>query len=201
VFDEVLAELDRAGLRPPLVHAANSAATLLGLPRPDGTTAGLGYDLVRFGIALYGLRPGPDVPMAGLRPALSWRTVLTQVKTVPAGRGISYGHTHVTDHAQRIGTLAVGYADGFRRGSAHEVLVGGVRVSVLGRVCMDQCMVDLDAVPGAAAGDEVVLIGEQGGQRITADDVAARWGTIGYEVVCGIGHRVPRRHRERPVAS
>ncbi len=200
-FEEALAALGAAGLRPPLVHAANSAATLLGLPAGPGRAARpLGYDLVRFGIALYGLQPGPDVPMAGLRPALSWKSVLAQVKTVPAGSGVSYGHTYRTDHPQRIGTVPVGYADGWRRGAPNEVLVRGVRARVLGRVCMDQCMVDLDGVPDAAVGEEVVLIGAQTGpdgvRTITADDVAARWGTIGYEVVCGIGRRVPRHYVE-----
>ncbi len=184
-FAAALVDLERAGLRPPLVHAANSAGTL--------AVPGAGYDMVRFGIAMYGLSPGPQVPLpAGIRPALTWRSVLAQVKRVPAGRGISYGHTYVTDHGERIGTVPVGYADGWRRTPGNEVLVDGVRVPVRGRVCMDQCMLGLDGAPEAAAGGEVVLIGEQGGERITADDVAERWGTIGYEVVCGIGKRVPR---------
>ncbi len=188
VFSAVVARLEAAGLRPPLVHAANSAATL--------AVPGAAWDLVRFGIAMYGLSPGEQVVLPeGIRPALAWKTVIAQVKDLPPGRGVSYGHTYTTGGlggSERIGTMPVGYADGFRRGVPNEVLVRGVRVPVVGRVCMDQCMVRLDDVPDAAVGDEVVLIGAQGEQRISADDVAARWGTIGYEVVCGIGHRVPR---------
>ncbi len=187
-FSAVVAELEAAGLRPPWVHAANSAATL--------AVPGAAWDMVRFGIAMYGLSPGEQVVLPeGIRPALSWKTVIVQVKDLPPGRGVSYGHTYTTGGrggSERIGTLPVGYADGLRRGAPNEVLVRGVRVPVVGRVCMDQCMVCLDDVPDAAVGDEVVLIGAQGEQRISADDVAARWGTIGYEVVCGIGHRVPR---------
>lgn len=187
-FAGVVAQLEVAGLRPPLVHAANSAATL--------AVPGTAWDLVRFGIAMYGLSPGEQVVLPeGVCPALTWKTVIAQIKDLPRGRGVSYGHTYTTgargDH-ERVATLPVGYADGFRRTAGNEVLVGGRRVPVIGRVCMDQCMVRLDDVPGAQVGDEVVLIGAQGDQRITADDVAARWGTIGYEVVCGIGRRVPR---------
>ncbi|MBK7625286.1 MAG: alanine racemase [Kineosporiaceae bacterium] len=185
----VFAELDAAGRPRPLVHAANSAATFA---VPEAA-----HDLVRFGIAMYGLSPGEAVRLPdGVRPALRWSTVLARVEQVPPGEGVSYGHRYHTTARQRIGTIPVGYADGWRRVDGNEVLVGGRRVPVLGRVCMDQCMIDLDGVPEAEIGDEVVLIGSQDGaggtDRITADDVAARWGTIGYEVVCGIGRRVPR---------
>jgi alanine racemase len=184
-FGEVIDTLAAAGLRPPLVHAANSAGTL--------AVPGAGYDLVRFGIAMYGLSPGPQLVLPpAVRPALTWKTVLAQVKDVPAGQGVSYGHAYTTTETERIGTLPVGYADGWRRVTGNEVLIGGRRVPVRGQICMDQCMIGLDDVPGARVGDEAVLIGSQGSQRIGADDVADRWGTIGYEVVCGIGHRVPR---------
>ncbi len=186
-FETALTALDDAGLRPALVHAANSAGALA-VPRSR-------YDMVRLGIAMYGLSPGPQVRLPeAVRPALTWRSVLARVEDVPPGRGVSYGHLHHTTAVQRIGTVPVGYADGWRRVAGNEVLVAGVRVPVLGRVCMDQCMVDLDRVPGAAVGDEVVLIGSQGTERISGDDVGGRWGTIGYEVVCGIGRRVPRFH-------
>lgn len=197
-FAGVVTQLASAGLRPPLVHAANSAGTFTVAVRPGHPEGG--YDLVRFGIAMYGLSPGAQVPLPrDITSALAWKSVLAQVKQVPPGRGISYGHTYTTTRSERIGTVPVGYADGWRRGAANEVLVGGRRVPVVGRVCMDQCMVNLDAVPQARVGDEVVLVGDQaaaggGGQRISADDVAQRWGTIGYEVVCGIGRRVPRRY-------
>ena len=184
-FRAVLAQLDERRLRPPQVHAANSAASL--------TRPGAHFNLVRLGIALYGLHPSPECPTpANFRPALAWKAVLSQVKTLPPGRGVSYGHSYITQNHERIGTIPVGYADGFRRLPGQQVLVGGKRVPVVGRVCMDQIMVQLDGVPAAKAGDEVVLIGEQGGQRITAEAVAAAWGTINYEVVCAIGPRVPR---------
>jgi alanine racemase len=184
-FHRLLGRLEADGLRPPLVHAANSAA---GLTRPD-----LYFDMVRLGIAMYGLHPSAERPLPPtFRPALSWKSILSQVKLVPPGRGISYGHEYTTASLERIGTAPVGYADGFRRGSPNQVLVGGRIVPVVGRVCMDQIMVQLDVVPEAREGDEVVLIGAQGGERISAEQVARRWGTINYEVVCGIGRRVPR---------
>ena len=179
--------LAAAGLRPGLVHAANSAAILV---RRDAR-----FDLVRPGIALYGLEPSPQCPLPpALQPALSWKAVLTQVKVVPPGRGVSYSHRYTTTRDERIGTVAVGYGDGYRRTDGNQVLVGGRRVPVVGRVCMDQALVQLDAVPEARAGDEVVLIGAQGGERLRAEDLAAAWGTIAYEVVCGITARVPRRY-------
>jgi alanine racemase len=184
---EAAASLAASGLGPGLVHAANSAATL---KRPTSR-----FDLVRVGIALYGLEPSPTCPLPGeLQAALSWRAVLTQVKTLPAGRGVSYGHAYTTSRSERIGTVAVGYGDGFRRSPGNLVLVAGERVPVVGRVCMDQILVQLDSVPQAKAGDEVVLIGAQSGGRLRAEDLARAWGTISYEVVCGITARVPRRH-------
>jgi alanine racemase len=185
VFRRAVDELEQAGLRPPLIHAANSAA---GLTRPDAA-----FNLVRLGIAMYGLHPSAECPCPpGFRPALAWKAVLSQVKTLPPGRGVSYGHTYVTRGRERLGTVPVGYADGLRRTAGNTALVGGRRVPVVGRVCMDQVLVQLDEVPEARPGDEVVLIGRQGQAAITAEDVAARWGTINYEVVCGIGPRVPR---------
>jgi alanine racemase len=187
-FRQVLADLEEAGLRPPLVHAANSAASL--------TRPGAYFDLVRIGIALYGLHPSRACQLpSAFRPALAWKTILSQVKVLPPGRGVSYGHIYTTTAEERIGTLPVGYADGFRRTLGNQVLVAGRRAPLVGRVCMDQVTVQLDAVPEARPGDEVVLIGAQGEERITAEEVADRWGTINYEVVCGIGSRVPRLHQ------
>ncbi len=185
LFREVLDGLRAAGLRPRLTHAANSAA---GLTRPSAC-----FDMVRVGIALYGLHPSRECPLpAGFRPALRWKTALTQVRQTPRGRGVSYGHTYVTRRDERIGVAPVGYGDGYRRVPGNRVLVGGRQVPVVGRVCMDQIMIGLDAVPEARPGDEVVLIGEQGGQRITVDDLAECWGTFNYEVVCGLSARVTR---------
>ncbi len=181
----MLEKLERDGLRPPLVHAANSATTL--------TRKNLHFDMVRAGIAIYGLHPSTNCPTpVSFRPAMTWKTQLSQVKMLPPGRGLSYGHIYTTSRNELIGTLPVGYADGFRRTTGNQVLVGGRRVPVVGRVCMDQCLVQLDAVPDARPGDEVVLIGSQGEETISAEEVADRWGTINYEVTCGIGARVPR---------
>ena len=185
LFLELVNEIQAAGIRIPLVHAANSAA---GLTRPRTY-----LDCVRFGIAMYGLHPSAECVLpADFQPALRWKSVLSQVKTLPPGRGISYGHEYVTAREERIGTVPVGYADGFRRTSGNQVLVGGRKVPVVGRVTMDQIMVQLDAVPDASEGDEVVLLGEQGEASITAEEIASRWGTINYEVTSGIAHRVPR---------
>jgi alanine racemase len=185
MFDELVTGWEESGLRPPLVHCANSAAAL---NRPESW-----YDLARVGIAMYGLHPSSECPLPGVvRPALTWKAVLSQVKVLPPGRGISYGHIYTTSSEERIGTISVGYADGFRRVVGNEVLLRGRRVPVVGQVTMDQIMVQLDSLPEAQIGDEVVLIGSQGDERISAEEVAARWKTINYEVTCGIMKRVPR---------
>jgi alanine racemase len=184
-FQLVVDAFIEAGIRPGCVHAANSAATLT---RPNAR-----FDLVRPGLAIYGLHPSSQVRLPEeIKPVLSWKTILSQVKLVPAGQGISYGHTYVTSKVERIGTTPVGYADGYRRIAGNEVLIGGKRVPVIGRVCMDQILLQLDSVPEAKDGDEVVLIGTQGAENIPAEEVAQRWQTINYEVVCGIAARVPR---------
>jgi alanine racemase len=187
-FREVLSLLADSGLTPPLIHAANSAAAIAW---PSAR-----FNLVRPGIALYGLHPSSECRLpAGFIPALSWKAVLSQVKILPAGSGVSYGHEYSTASHERIGTLPVGYADGLRRIPGNQALIGGRRVPVLGRVCMDQVMVQLDAVPEAQEGEEAILIGSQGTDRITAEEIAANWGTANYEVVCGLGARVPRVYR------
>ena len=184
-FNESLSELDGEGLRPLMVHAANSAATF------ELTAAH--FDMVRVGIALYGLQPSREWSLPDpFRPALAWKSQLTRVRELPPGTGVSYGHEYVTQSNERIGTIPVGYADGLRRTDGNQVLVGGSAAPVAGRVCMDLSMLQLDAVPQAVEGDEVVLVGRQGAAAITAENVAERWGTINYEVTCGIGRRVPR---------
>ena len=184
-FRALVARLDAAGFKTQQIHAANSAASLT---RPNAY-----FDCVRVGIAMYGLNPSSECPLPpAFRPALTWKSVLSQVKTMPSGRGISYGHKYITSREERIGTIPVGYADGFRRGQGNQVLIGGRKIPVVGRVTMDQMMVQLDSLPDASAGDEVVLLGSQGENSITAEEIADRWGTINYEVICGIAHRVPR---------
>lgn len=182
---KVVEALEEADLRPPLVHAANSAGSLA---HPSAH-----FDMVRAGIAIFGLHPSPECPLpVGFLPAMAWKSQLSQVHELPKGRGVSYGHEYVTRKKERIGTVPVGYADGFRRVPGNVVLVGGQRVPVVGRVCMDQISVQLDDVPDAKVGDEVVLIGFQGDEHMSAEEVAERWGTINYEVVCGVSPRVRR---------
>jgi len=184
-FNALLCELDLAGLKPKLVHAANSAA-VFNFPEAY-------YDMVRPGIAIYGLQPSPETHLGnGFRPALTWKAHITSVRMTPPGRGISYGSVYVTSAEERIGVIPIGYGDGFRRVDGQKVLVHGKVVDVVGRVCMDQCMLQLDQVPDAKVGDEVVLLGKQGNEVISAEDLAARWGTLNYEVVCGLADRLPR---------
>ena len=185
LFNNLIAELSSKNLLPKLIHASNSAGIYR---RLDAR-----YNLVRLGIALYGLQPSKEWQLPPeIHPALTWKSVLSQVKLLPANRGISYGHTYFTQKEEKIGTIAVGYADGFRRTTGNVVLIHGKRAPVVGRVCMDQIMVNLDNIPEAKAGDEVVLIGKQGDACLTAEEIAGLWNTINYEVVCGIGARVPR---------
>jgi len=185
LFADLLGEVTSAGLRPPLVHAANSAAALT---RPSAR-----FDMVRPGIAIYGLNPSADVRVPEeFRPSLAWKARLTTVRDVPAGTGVSYGHRYVTQKDERLGVIPVGYGDGFRRESGAKVLIHGRWAPVVGRVCMDQTIVNLDNVPQAATGDEVVIVGRQGEEGIRPGDLAEVWGTVGYEVVCGLSARVPR---------
>lgn len=184
-FTKLVETLTASGLRPPLIHAANSAASLY---FPSAY-----FDMVRAGIAIYGLDPSADAPCpAGFRPALTWKTQLASVKYLPPNYGIGYNHRYVTSKEERIGVIPVGYADGFRRRLGNFALVGGQRVPVVGGVCMDQCMLQLETVPHAKIGDEVVLIGRQGEAVITAEEVGQAWGTVNYDVVCGLTARVPR---------
>ena len=186
-FETLLKELDAKGVAIPLRHAANSAALL------DYQHAL--FTMVRPGLMLYGYNPLEGKPAgADLRPVLSLVTRIAFFKKVPAGIPISYGRTFVTRRESLIATIPIGYADGYSRGLSNkaEALVRGVRARVAGRVCMDMCMLDVTDVPGVCEGDEVVLIGKQGNERITADDIAVKTGTIAYEVLCDIGSRVPR---------
>ncbi|HVC35650.1 MAG TPA: alanine racemase, partial [Chloroflexota bacterium] len=186
-FNAVLTTLNENGWQPRYVHAANSAATLR---FPEAR-----YTMVRSGIAMYGQNPSDHVRCpTGFRPALTFKTLVAQVKDLPAGSPISYGATFVTSRASRIAVLPVGYGDGFRRSPANwgEVLVRGRRAPIVGVVCMDMTMVDVTDVPGVRTGDEVVLIGRQGEDEISVADVARRLGTIPYEVITQILARVPR---------
>lgn len=193
-FGAVVDEVARLGLRPPLVHAANSAGALAH-PRSR-------RNLVRCGIALYGLAPSPALartePVAELRPALSLRARVSFVRQVDAGEGVSYGLRRPLAGTSTVATVPVGYADGvpWRLGVAGgEVLIGGRRRPLAGAVTMDQIMVDCGDDAGVLPGDEVVLLGRQGRERVTAWDWAGLTGTIAYEILCGISPRVPKVYR------
>jgi alanine racemase len=189
-FEACLAALEAAGIHVPLRHAANSAAAIA---HPASR-----YDLVRCGIAVYGIPPSPALGTAlALEPAVRLATEVAFVKQVAAGQGISYGHRFHTTRDTMIATLPIGYADGvFRRLGelGQDVLIGGRRYPMVGVVTMDQVMVDLGPMTDVGPGDEAVLLGAQGHERVTPDEWAARLDTIAYEVVCALGARVERRH-------
>jgi alanine racemase len=185
---EVRDALAAEGMSPPIVHAANSGATIR-FPESH-------LDLVRPGAAVYGLDPGGGVgPAFGLRPALTWRSAVSAVRRLPAGERLSYGWRYELRRESTIATVPAGYEDGYRRalGNRAEVLVRGVRRPAAGTVTMDHLLVDCgdDAIE---PGEEVVLIGAQGGERITPEELATHLGTIGYEIATGIGPRVPREY-------
>ncbi|HEX2089763.1 MAG TPA: alanine racemase [Actinomycetota bacterium] len=184
---QAMRELEGMGIRPRYVHAANSAATM--------ALQDSHFDLVRTGIAMYGILPGPDLPDPGLRPAMSWRSAVTLVKRVAPGEGISYGHQYRVKNDSTIATVPVGYADGYSRllSNRGEVVIRGRRHPVAGAVTMDHIMVDCGDRP-VEAGDTVTLLGIEGDARVTAEDMAGWMGTIPYEVVCGVSERVPREY-------
>ncbi|MDK2981282.1 MAG: alanine racemase [Chloroflexota bacterium] len=184
-FMEIVKKLEKSGKRPALLHASNSAGTLV---YPEA-----GFDMTRAGIVLYGLPPSHEVEVPqGVEPALAWKTRLISSKMLPPNHGVSYGFKYFTKKEERIGVIAVGYADGLRRRPGNQVLIRGKKIDIVGNVCMDQCMVQLDDLPEAEIGDEVVIIGRQDGAEITATDLADDWGTINYEVICGLASRMPR---------
>jgi len=187
-FGQVRQELEKMKVTPSF-HMANSAAILTSQATPDSGG--------RPGIMLYGASPSEVVDGEALTPVLSWKCRVLQVRDVPKGTGISYGHEYVTPGPSRIATISVGYADGFFRALTNKahVLIRGCRAPVRGRVTMDMTMVEVTDIPGVAVGDEVVLIGSQGGVTITANEFGSWAGTIGYEVLCAISHRVKRFYR------
>ncbi len=185
LFDRFCQMLNALGVAPKLRHLDNSAG-LMNFP--------FHYDMVRAGIILYGLYPSRDVPKASLclQPAMSWHSRISCLKWLPAGREISYGGTYVTEKDTHIATVPVGYADGYRRNlsSRFYVLIRGKKAPILGRVCMDQMMVDVTDIPDVQAGDEVVLMGD----GISAEELAEAGASFNYELVCSISRRVPRQY-------
>jgi alanine racemase len=192
LFNDVIAKFAERGMNPPMVHAANSAAALA---NPNAR-----FNMVRLGIAMYGLRPGPGVAelCEGLIPAMSLKGRVSAVRLVKAGEAVSYGLRRPLDSESLIATVPIGYADGVPRAltsTTIQVLVNGEPRSFAGTITMDQLMLDCGNDFDVTVGDEVVLIGRQGEHAVTADAWADALGTIGYEIVCGIGARVFRRYQ------
>lgn len=188
-FREAVIAVTATRGRPPIVHLANSAGVMA---HPDTWC-----DLVRPGIMIYGSPPSTEIPVTvELRPALAWKTRVAFVKTVVPGQTVSYGRTWAAVRETRVATIPVGYGDGFNRRLSNlgRVLIGGQSFPVVGRVCMDQFLVDLGPASDIARGDEVVLIGASGEESISATEMAETLGTISYEITCAISRRVSRRY-------
>ena len=191
-FKRVLSALRADGFAFKYIHAANSAGIL-------NCQAGF-FNLVRPGLMLYGYAPSATPSaLSGLRPVMSWKTCVAQVKTLPAGSPIGYGNTYRTQGEETVAILPVGYADGLRRSprSWREVLVGGRRAPLIGRVSMEKIAINVSHIPNVKVGDEAVLLGRQGNEEICADEVAEWQGTINYEVLTSIAPRVPRVYLEK----
>ena len=189
-FEKLLLTIEKNWIKIPLRHAANSIATV------DFHRSHL--NLVRPGLVIYGMYPKHTFPkIIKLKPALELKTKVVFIKDTPPGRSISYGRTFITQKHTRIATLPIGYADGYGRKLSNkaEVLIRGQRARVVGKVTMDQAMIDVGHIPDVKVGDEVVLIGKQGNEEIRAENLARMAESIAYEVVCGISNRVPRVYK------
>lgn len=187
-FDEFIGELESSDIKVPIKHLYNSAA-IADLDKK--------YDMVREGIILYGLKPSDEVEFNNInvpKPVMSMKTRVVQVKTLPAGVSISYGCTYTTEKETRVATLCAGYADGVTRvlSNSGEVLIRGKRAKIIGRVCMDQFMVDVTHIPEVQAGDTATIFGTDGGETISVDEIAKKANTINYEIICNINSRVTR---------
>lgn len=184
-FMNVIKLLEERGLHIPIKHICNSAAIMM---YPE-----MHMDMVRPGVILYGMYPSDEVDKSrlDLKPAMTLKARITLVKDVEPGRGVSYGKEYITDKVTKIATVPIGYADGYLRRLAKEgkMIVNGVQVPIIGRICMDQCMIDVTNVHNIERGDEVILFSDEG---ITVDDLAKWLDTINYEVTCVIGKRIPR---------
>lgn len=187
LFDEILRELQEKGLDIPVRHMSNSAGIINFEEK---------YDMVRAGIVLYGLYPSHDIDesLLPVKPAMRWVAKISHIKTLPAGREISYGGTFVTKKDTVVATVPVGYADGYPRclSGVGQVLVGGKRVPIIGRICMDQFMIDVTDVPGVALGSEVTLVGCDGQECLSMEEVSEKAYSFNYELPCRISRRVPR---------
>ncbi len=186
-FQQAIRTIAQIQPKMPRLHLANSAATL--------TDPGLHYDMVRVGLGLYGLYPAPHLRhTCNLKPLMQIKARVTQVKTIEAGTGVSYGYRFIADRPLRIAVVGIGYADGVPRllSNQMQVLIRGQQVRQLGAITMDQMMIDVSTVPNVQAGEVVTLLGRDGDYEITADDWANAIGTISWEILCGFKHRLPR---------
>lgn len=186
-FQTAIAQLKTEGIIPPRLHLSNSAATL--------SDSNLHYDLVRVGLALYGLYPAPHVQeKVDLKPVLQVKARVTQVKTIPPGTGVSYGYQFISDREMLIAIVGIGYADGIPRNLSNrlQVSIRGQLVSQIGAITMDQLMLDVSSIPDLQVGEVVTLIGKDGNIEISADDWAKTLGTISWEILCSFKHRLPR---------
>jgi len=189
-FEKLLTAAEKFGIKIPLRHAANSIATV------DVKKSHL--NLVRPGLVIYGMYPKHTFPkLIKLKPAMSLKTQIVFIKDTPPGRSISYGRTYIIQKHTKVATLPIGYADGYPRNLSNkaDVLIRGRRAPLIGKVTMDQMMVDVGNIPGVRVGDEVVLIGKQGREEIRAEKLARLADTIAYEVICSISNRVPRVYK------
>jgi alanine racemase len=186
-FEEAIAHIKARGIKIPRLHLANSAATL--------ADSRLHYDMVRVGLAIYGLYPATHLQnQIKLQPVLQLKARVTQVKTIAAGTGVSYGHHFTAPSEMRLAVVGIGYADGVPRSLSNQmqVLIRGQRLPQIGAITMDQIMLDVSAIPDLQEGEIVTLLGEQGKEQISADDWANRLNTISWEILCGFKHRLPR---------
>ena len=188
LFLNFISHLEAEGIYIPIKHCSNSAAAIT---MPDAN-----LDMVRLGIAQYGLYPSEDVHELKLYPAMSLKSHVIMVKTIPEGASVGYGASFTAKRDTRVATIPAGYADGYPRSLSNRgyVLINGRKAPVIGRVCMDQFMADVTDIPGVSKGDEVILIGSSDDQTVTMEELSALSGRFNYEFACGISKRVPRRY-------
>ncbi|MBE9232460.1 alanine racemase [Cuspidothrix issatschenkoi LEGE 03284] len=186
-FEEAISQIKAKDIKIPSLHLANSAATL--------ADSRLHYDMVRVGLAMYGLSPATHLTnQIQLQPVLQLKARVTQVKTIATGTGVSYGHHFIAPREMRLAVVGIGYADGVPRSLSNQmqVLIRGQRVPQIGAITMDQIMLDVSSIPDLQEGEIVTLLGEQGKEQISADDWANYLNTISWEILCGFKHRLPR---------
>lgn len=189
-YIDMIERLEAAGVTFHIKHACNSAAVIQ-FPKAN-------LDMVRLGIASYGLYPSEDIDKSAieLKPAMEWKTIISYVKTVQPGTKISYGGTYTAESVRRIATVPVGYADGYPRALSNRgrVIVNGMSAPIVGRVCMDQFMIDVTDIPDVEVEDSVTLVGRDGDELISVEEIAAYGDSLNYEVICDVGKRVPREY-------